>query len=100
MGNLSDLAGLSAVQQVDFTDAGLAGTVPAAWSTGAWSGSLLSLVLAQNPLINGSVPDISGYDPCMKTALPCSSKIAVEQCYHAFKLKWRRCSLQGNLFQH
>lgn len=60
VGNLSDLAGLSAVQQVDFTAAGLSGTVPAAWSTGAWSGSLLSLVLAQNPLINGSVPDISG----------------------------------------
>ena len=61
MGNLSDLAGLSAVQQVDFTAAGLSGTVPASWATGAWSGSLLSLVLAQNPQINGSVPDISGY---------------------------------------
>ena len=60
MGNLSDLAGLSAAQHVDFTAAGLSGTVPAAWSTGAWSGSLLSLVLAQNPQINGPVPDISG----------------------------------------
>ena len=60
VGNLTDLAGLSAVQQVDFTDAGLSGTVPAAWGTGSWASSLQSLVLAQNPQITGALPDISG----------------------------------------
>lgn len=60
VGNLTGLPGLSAVQQVDFTAAGLSGTVPASWGTGAWAGSLKSLVLAQNPQITGAVPDISG----------------------------------------
>lgn len=73
VGNLSDLAGLSAVQQVDFTAAGLSGTVPAAWSTGAWAGSLKSLVLAQNPQIVGSVPDISGLTALQSVDLSNSS---------------------------
>lgn len=60
VGNLTDLAGLSAAVNVDFTAAGLNGTVPASWGTGAWAGTLKTLVLAQNPNITGPVPDLSG----------------------------------------
>lgn len=60
VGTLGDLAGLSAATIVDFTAAGLSGTVPAAWGTGAWAATLSQLTLAKNPQITGAVPDISG----------------------------------------
>lgn len=60
VGTLGDLAGLSAATIVDFTASGLSGSVPAAWSTGAWASTLQQLTLAQNPQITGAVPDISG----------------------------------------
>lgn len=53
---LADLAGLSAATIVDFTNAGLKGTLPASWSTGAWSNSLTSLTLAQNPGLVSLLP--------------------------------------------
>ena len=60
VGNLTDLAGLTAASIVDFTDSGLSGTVPAAWGAGSgWAGSLTSLTLAENPSITGPIPDLS-----------------------------------------
>lgn len=60
LSNLTDLAGLSAAVNVDFTNAGVSGSVPAAWGTGAWSSTLQSLVLAQNVNVTGAIPDLSG----------------------------------------
>ena len=53
VGSLGGLAGLSQVQNVDFTASGLHGKLPSAFSSGF--GSLQKLVLSQNK-ITGTLP--------------------------------------------
>ena len=53
VGTLGDLSGLSAVQMVDFTNAGLTGTLPSEWASGF--DSLTTLNLPMNN-IKGSLP--------------------------------------------
>lgn len=59
---LDGLSGLASAQIVDFTASGLSGTIPASWANGAWSGSLKSLTLAQNPNLTGPIPSFAKWD--------------------------------------